>query len=137
MHMTETTAQGQDEPQALQALLMRSAVDAALRQRLLDDPVAVLNEHGVQVPDGVAVHVLENNGSVVHLLLPPLLTDRELSEADLAAIAGGAGSEAWSGLAAEMGSSAQQYQAITAQAAAFHNQFVQTLGSAGGAYGGR
>jgi hypothetical protein len=134
--MTESLNEERDQPEALEALLLRTSVDAAFRQRLIDHPVAVLNEHGVHMPDGVEVHVLENTGSDFNLLLPPLLDLRELSETELAGIAGGT-DQVSAAVASMFAAHAQQYQSVSAQAAAFHNQFVQTLNSAGGAYSGR
>src|SRR5271168_4205599 len=45
-----------------------------------------------------------------------------------------AADEVSAAIAAEFGTHGQAYQAISAQAEAFHNQFVQALNSAAGAY---
>jgi hypothetical protein len=61
--------------------------DEAFKQRLLSDPQSVLQEHGVQVPAGQQVRVVENTDQVVHLVLPQ--RPRELSAEQLDAVAGG------------------------------------------------
>jgi hypothetical protein len=64
--------------------------DAAFKQRLLSDPQGVLQEHGVQVPAGIQVRVVENTAQVVHLVLPQRPAD--LSAEQLDEVAGGGGS---------------------------------------------
>src|SRR5262245_29926823 len=44
--------------------------DEAFKQRVLSDPHSVLQEHGVQVPTGRQVRVVENTDQVVDLVLP-------------------------------------------------------------------
>lgn len=46
--------------------------DAGLRTRLLANPAAVLAERGVTVPGPAALRVLEPDGGVVYLTIPPL-----------------------------------------------------------------
>jgi hypothetical protein len=57
--------------------------DEAFKQRLLNDPHGVLQEHGVQVPAGTQVRVVEDTDQVAHLVLPqrpPDLTDEQLDQ---------------------------------------------------------
>ena len=63
--------------------------DESFKKRLLGNPAAVLKEHGMELPPGVQVKVVENTDKVFHLTLPPKSSPQELSEDDLAAIAGG------------------------------------------------
>jgi hypothetical protein len=76
-------------------IVARAWHDEAFRQRLLTDPAAVLQEHGLEVPAGVQVRVVEDTHQVVHLTLPrkPAMT-AEVSEEELASVAGGAGAQA-------------------------------------------
>ena len=64
--------------------------DEAVKQRFMAYPKAVLAEHGMPVPDGIDVTIVENTDSCVHITLPIKpsgdLTDDELSNA-----AGGVG----------------------------------------------
>jgi hypothetical protein len=64
-------------------LVAKAWSDDALKQRLLDDPAAVLEEHGIEVPPGVELRVVEDTDQVCHLVLPASpsgdLVDEELT----------------------------------------------------------
>jgi hypothetical protein len=65
--------------------------DDALKQRFLSDPHAVLAEHGMDVPEGINVNVVENTDTTVHITMPAAPDGhRELSDEELANAAGGA-----------------------------------------------
>ena len=51
-------------------------------------PAAALKAEGIDVPDGMAVTVVENTDKQFHLVLPPVPTD-ELSDEALDPVAGG------------------------------------------------
>jgi hypothetical protein len=70
-------------------LVSKAWGDAALKKRLLADPAAVLKEHGLIVPAGITVKVVENTDKVIHLTLPQPPSAAELSEQELQAVAGG------------------------------------------------
>ena len=70
-------------------IVAKAWADGKFKQRLLADPAAVLKEHGITLPAGVTVAVLENTDKVLHLVLPAA-SQGELSEADLEKVAGGA-----------------------------------------------
>ncbi len=63
--------------------------DPALKAKLIADPAAFLAEHGLEVPAGITVKVVENTPSVFHLVLPKAAASGELSDEELAAAAGG------------------------------------------------
>ncbi len=64
--------------------------DEALKARFMSDPKAVLLEHGMEVPEGIDVKVVENSENCVHITMPGAPTGHhELSDAELAAAAGG------------------------------------------------
>jgi hypothetical protein len=67
--------------------------DEALKARLMSDPKAVLAEHGMDVPDGMDVKVVENADNCVHITMPaPPTGHLQLSDEELShAAAGGAG----------------------------------------------
>jgi len=72
-------------------LVARAWTDDALKHRLLTDPVPVLREHGIEVPAGVEVSVVEPSDRQLYLLLPPPPTaGTELTANELAGVAGGA-----------------------------------------------
>ncbi len=50
--------------------ISRAWVDASYKAKLMSDPHAALAEMGVEVPDGVAVKVVENTADIQHLVLP-------------------------------------------------------------------
>ena len=64
--------------------------DEALKQRFMADPKAVLAEYGMDVPDGMAVNVVENTGTTVHITMPaPPSGSMDLSDDELSNAAGG------------------------------------------------
>ena len=71
----------------LAALFAACWKDEALKARFMADPKAVLAEHGMDVPDGVDVKVVENSDNCVHITMPAApagaggLSDEELSNA--------------------------------------------------------
>lgn len=62
-----------------------------LKAKLIADPKATLAEHGLKVPAGITVKVVENTASVLHLVLPNTTASGQLSDEELAAAAGGWG----------------------------------------------
>lgn len=72
-------------------LLKQVWADEQLKQRLLDKPAAVLQEHGIEVPAGVEVRVVENTDKVSYVTLPakPAGGVTELTSSQLASIVGG------------------------------------------------
>ena len=64
-----------------------------MKQRFLSDPHAVLAEHGMEVPEGMNVNVVENTDTTVHVTLPAAPEGHgDLSDAELENAAGGCGS---------------------------------------------
>ena len=64
--------------------------DEALKARFMTDPKAVLAEHGINVPDGIDVNVVENSDNTVHITMPAAPTGAaDLSDEELAGVAGG------------------------------------------------
>jgi hypothetical protein len=64
--------------------------DEALKARFMSDPNAVLLEHGMEVPEGIDVKVVENSENCVHITMPGAPTGHhELSDEELAAAAAG------------------------------------------------
>ena len=64
--------------------------DEALKARLMADPKAVLAEHGMDVPDGMDVKVVENADNCVHITMPAAPTGHlTLSDEELSNAAGG------------------------------------------------
>ena len=76
------------EPNAYAKIIAQSWSDKEFKQRLKDDPHAALAEHGIDVPSGTQVSVVENTAETIHLVLPAE-PDGEISEEDLANVSGG------------------------------------------------
>jgi Nitrile hydratase, alpha chain len=51
-------------------VVAKAWADPAFKQRLVADPLAVLQEHGLPVPAGLAARVVENTTDTVYLVLP-------------------------------------------------------------------
>src|SRR5207249_6970047 len=51
-------------------LVAQAWTDDNLKRRLLENPASVLREHGIPVPAGVEVKVVENTDKVTYLTLP-------------------------------------------------------------------
>ena len=70
--------------------IARAWADPRFREKLVRDPHAALAEHGVQVPEGKTVKVVENTEDTMHVVLPetPEKTG-ELHVDELEQVAGG------------------------------------------------
>jgi len=84
-------ANGADFETKWELLVADTWDDPELRQRLLNDPHAVLKERGIAIPQGLQIKVLEDTETVEHLVLPgPYgVSEDELSERELESVAGG------------------------------------------------
>jgi hypothetical protein len=67
-------------------LVAKARSDKTLKQRLMDKPIVVLQEHGIKVRPGLDIHVVEDTSTEVYLKLPALST---LTDADLEKVVGG------------------------------------------------
>ena len=79
-----------EQKNALAELFTACWKDEALKARFMADPKAVLAEHGMSVPDGMNIKVVENSDSHVHITLPaPPDGHGDLSDDELSNAAGG------------------------------------------------
>ena len=79
-----------EQRNALAQLFAACWKDEALKARFMADPKAVMAEHGIDVPDGIDVNVVENSDNTVHITMPKAPSGAtELSDEELAAAAGG------------------------------------------------
>lgn len=79
----------QEQAKKMEQLIARTWADEAFKQRLMANPVTVLKEAGLEIPEGIEVRVVEDTDTVYHLVLPPKPADDELSEEELSNAAGG------------------------------------------------
>ena len=79
-----------DQKNALAQLFSTCWKDDELKARFMKDPIAVLAEHGIDIPENLNVNVVENTDKCVHITLPQAPGDiSELSDEELAKAAGG------------------------------------------------
>ena len=84
-------AQQQQRAERYAQVVAKAWRDELFKQRLLGNPEAVLREHGLPLPVGRSVRVVENTPEVVHLVLPLKPAEGELSDDQLEHVAGGRG----------------------------------------------
>lgn len=72
-------------------LVAQAQADETLKQRLMDNPASVLQEHGIEVPAGVEVRVVENTDQAPYMALEAKLGGgaTELTASQLSGVAGG------------------------------------------------
>ena len=79
-----------EQKNALARIFAACWKDEALKARFMSDPRAVLKDHGLDVPDGIDVRVVENADDRVHITLPaPPSGHAELSDTELGDAAAG------------------------------------------------
>jgi len=69
-------------------LVAKAWSDEGFKNRLKADPVGVLRQAGIQVPDGVQYEVVESTAQKTYIVIPPKPTE-ELAEDELEKVAGG------------------------------------------------
>jgi hypothetical protein len=78
-----------DQAKQYQQLIAKCWADEAFKQRLMADPAATLKQEGMEVPEGMVLHVVENTDQVFHLVIPTKLT--ELADVLLEDVSAGTG----------------------------------------------
>ncbi len=74
-------------------LIEKAAADDVFRTRLVSDPKSIVKqEFDIDVPDGVTIHVHQDDSTTYHLALP---ASTQLSEEQLAQVAGGGRGNDW------------------------------------------
>ncbi len=79
-----------NETDTLAKLIAACWKDEALKARFISDPVSVLAEYGMNLPEGIDVNVVENTDETIHITLPTSPEGVfELSDDELEKAAGG------------------------------------------------
>lgn len=68
-------------------IVAKAWADEGFKGRLVENPKAVLREHGIETAHGAQVRVVEDTEEVRHFILPPNPVG-ELSEEELSPVAG-------------------------------------------------
>jgi hypothetical protein len=71
-------------------VIAKAWADEEFKRKLLADATAVLKAEGIEVPDGVAMRIVENTDKMLHLVIPSAPASIELSDDELRHVAGGA-----------------------------------------------
>ncbi len=85
----------EQQENAMSQIIAKCWADESFKQRLLAEPMATLKEEGVEFPEVIVIHALENTDQVYHFVIPAKPTD--LSDDDLVNVAGGACGSSWHG----------------------------------------
>lgn len=67
---TNMTASTPERQAGWRSVVAQAWSDDSFKQKLIDNPNAVLAQSGVDVPEGVNIVVVENEADRVHLILP-------------------------------------------------------------------
>lgn len=51
-------------------IITKAWADEDFKVRLIAEPVAVLKEEGIEVPEGITIKVIENTDNVTHVVIP-------------------------------------------------------------------
>jgi Nitrile hydratase, alpha chain len=79
-----------DQTKRWSQIVAQAWADGAFKERLLADPRTVLQEHGISIPTGRGVRVLEPPEHAVYFVLPPRPRG-ELPDEQLDRVVGGGG----------------------------------------------
>jgi hypothetical protein len=105
--MSQASAGGGGRTEVERRLIQRSLQDEEFRQRLLDDPKAVVEQElGSRLPESVEVRVVQESARTIYLVIPSASAiggGVELSDQELEGVAGGGTWEAGGGPAGDPG----------------------------------
>ena len=103
--MAEDTAR-QERARKIGQLVAKAWFDEAFKQRLLANPKAVFGELGLEVSADIDLRVVEDTERISYFVLPHKPGKGDLSEEQLAAVAGGRASGStllWPGVSSSCG----------------------------------
>ena len=73
----------QKSQQQLQEIIAKSWSDPEFKQQLINNPAAVLKQHGIEVPDGKQVKVVADDEHTLNMVIPQKpdqLNDEQLTD---------------------------------------------------------
>ena len=72
-------------------LIAKAWKDDSFKQQLMNNPKSAIAEAGISLPESIEVKVIEETANTFYLVIPRQPSqEKELSEADLQSVAGGA-----------------------------------------------
>lgn len=89
MNTVTTKAPANDSWKTWRQIVERANQDAVFKKRLLAEPVTVVNEHGLEVPPGFRISLVEKPDKELELTVLKKISSGELGEDDLKAVTGG------------------------------------------------
>ena len=87
--MSTATVQSNDSWKRWGQIVEKAKQDAVFKKRLLAEPVTVVNEHGLEVPPGFEINLVETPNKGLELTVLQKTPSGELAEDDLKAVVGG------------------------------------------------
>jgi hypothetical protein len=81
-------ARGEQYGKSFAQIMAKAWSDPSFKQRLLEQPASVLEEHGIPVSPGTEVRAVENTPERVYITIPPPPSE-DVSDEDLLTVAGG------------------------------------------------
>jgi hypothetical protein len=79
----------EEQAKKISQLIAKCWADEAFKQKVLADPAGTLKAEGLELPADLSYVAHENTEKIIHLVIPA--KPSELSEEDLAHVAGGTG----------------------------------------------
>lgn len=87
----------EEQSKKMGQIVKKAWEDESFKQRLLADATSVFKEHGLAVPGGLEVKVVENTEKVYYFVIPQKRNADELDENFLDSVSGGGGLSSQSG----------------------------------------
>jgi hypothetical protein len=110
--------------QRMSRLVQRASQDVSFRKLLLADPkAAIAQELGVTIPDEIEVYALEETPTRFYLVVPAQPETQELSDQEMAGVAGGISAELMNSLQMQQ----QSYQMLSAVQKMMHDTALATI----------
>jgi Nitrile hydratase, alpha chain len=82
-YIMDTKARAKEQGKKMGHVIVKAWTDEVFKQRLLTNPMQVLQEEGVEVPKGMEVRAVENTEKVFNLVIPQKPRIQELTAEEI------------------------------------------------------